>query len=123
MLAAVLGTANDTRGLSLDLTLEAGSANLSGGQRQLLALARALLPPAQVFIFDEPTAGLDAATEKRLVKALLELTQGATWLVATHSTHVLGIVDRIIVLNNGKILADGPRDKILMPSQEPRVSS
>lgn len=87
---------------------------LSGGQRSFLVLARALVEPSKLLFLDEPTAAMDAQTEKLFTERLGQaLTPDQTLIVSTHRTSMLRIVDRIIVIDNGRIVADGPRDKIL----------
>ena len=92
----------------------ARGSNLSGGQRQLVALARALLTRPPLILLDEPTNGLDAPLEGHLANQLLQMRGKSTILVSTHSRNILSICDRIIVVGQSKILADGPREKILM---------
>ncbi|MCW5655263.1 ATP-binding cassette domain-containing protein [Hydrogenophaga sp.] len=105
--------------LRRDQAVTAGGYGLSGGQRQMIALARALASPAAVVLLDEPTVGVDAQTEQRLAEAVKRLTQGKTVVMATHSTALLGFVDRIVVLERGRIVAAGPRDQILKPPAQP----
>ncbi|AYR23391.1 peptidase domain-containing ABC transporter [Herbaspirillum rubrisubalbicans] len=105
--------------LSLDMMIAAGGANLSGGQRQAIALARALANGPRMLILDEPTAGLDNETEQAVIQRLLAYTEGRTLIVATHCLALLKAVDRLIVVQDGKILADGPRHQILI--EEPQA--
>ncbi|NVJ54085.1 MAG: type I secretion system permease/ATPase [Campylobacteraceae bacterium] len=98
---------------------ERGS-NLSVGQRHLVALARAILNNPPVLLLDEPTTGLDVGLEKKLISHLRELTKDKTLFVITHRFAALDLVDRVIVLNNGKIVADGPKDKVLAALQGKR---
>lgn len=88
--------------------------SLSGGQRQLVALARALLRERPILLLDEPTNGLDVNLETHLAKALASLKKNHTILVCTHSRALLSACDRIIVVGDGRILANGPRDKVLV---------
>lgn len=90
---------------------------LSGGQRQLVALARALLLRPQVLLLDEPTSGMDMQTERLFLQRLEAATQGCTVVVVTHRFSVLGQVDRLIVMNAGQIVADGPKDEVLRALQ------
>ena len=99
--------------LRLDLEVSPGGLNLSGGQRQIIALSRALNQDAAIYLLDEPTSGIDSATEEKLAHAVANLTRGKTLVMATHSTRMLALVDRIIVLADGKLLADGDREKML----------
>jgi ATP-binding cassette, subfamily C, bacterial LapB len=86
---------------------------LSGGQRQALSLARTLLQPAELLLLDEPTAAMDVATEAMVIAGLKKLTHGRTLIVATHRLTLLELVDRVIWLEDGRIVADKPRDDIL----------
>lgn len=100
--------------LRLDQMLKAPG-NLSGGQRQMVALARAVAGMPTVMLLDEPTTGIDLSTETRIIEKLMAYSVSAqrTLVVATHSTALLRRMDRIIVLNDGKIVADGPSATIL----------
>lgn len=92
---------------------ERGS-RLSGGQRSFLVLARALIEPADLLFLDEPTGAMDSQTEKLFVDRLRDaVPRGQTLIVATHRMAVLSLVDRLIVMDAGRIVADGPRDEIL----------
>lgn len=94
---------------------------LSGGQRAFLALSRAFVSPFEMLFLDEPTGAMDSHTEKRLVERLSEvLSERQTLVVATHRPALFEICDRIIVLNNGQIVADGPKSDILstLPGRE-----
>jgi ABC-type bacteriocin/lantibiotic exporter with double-glycine peptidase domain len=92
--------------LSLSQLVEEYGANLSGGQRQKVALARALAVPAKVLILDEPTNGLDPESEKRLVERLARL-QGVTLILVSHSARALALCPRVIALDRGRVVADG----------------
>jgi ATP-binding cassette subfamily C protein LapB len=86
--------------------------SLSGGQRQSVAIARALLYDPAVLILDEPTASMDPVSEQRLLKHLQELTVGKTTLLITHKGVMLSLVDKIILIDRGRIIAYGPKDEI-----------
>jgi ABC-type bacteriocin/lantibiotic exporter with double-glycine peptidase domain len=98
--------------LRLDQVINASS-TLSGGQRQMVALARAVASLPNVLLLDEPTSGIDGATENRILQRLMAFSKNRTVVIATHSPALLQYMDRIIVIDGGKIIADGPRDKIL----------
>lgn len=87
---------------------------LSGGQRQALALARAMLVEPKVMFLDEPSSSMDLATERQLIKHLeASLTPEQTVLIATHRFSLLSLVTRLMVLDNGRLIADGPKDAVL----------
>lgn len=86
---------------------------LSGGQRQSLLLARALVRDPKVLLLDEPTASLDVASEQAVIAGLAEATRGKTLVVATHRLALLEIVDRVIWLEEGRIVADRPKADVL----------
>jgi ABC-type bacteriocin/lantibiotic exporter with double-glycine peptidase domain len=92
--------------LSLSQSVEEYGANLSGGQRQKVALARALAVPTKVLILDEPTNGLDPESEKQLVERLAQL-QGTTLILVSHSARALSLCPRVIALDRGRVVADG----------------
>ncbi|MBH3443063.1 type I secretion system permease/ATPase [Pseudomonas moraviensis] len=100
------------------LVLE-GGLGLSGGQRQSLLLSRLLIRQPQVLLLDEPTAALDDVTERLLLEKLASWTQGRTLVVATHRVSVLQLVERIIVLDNGRIVIDDHRDAALARLRAP----
>ncbi|MFT0212056.1 type I secretion system permease/ATPase [Pseudomonas sp. F1_0610] len=97
----------------LNLILWEGGIGLSGGQRQAVLLARTFLTQSKILLLDEPTSALDEIAEHQLISNLKNWVADKTLIVATHKTSVLSLVDRIIVLNNGQIVLDGPRDDIL----------
>jgi len=86
---------------------------LSGGQRQLVALARALVQDPPMLLLDEPTGQLDALAERHFLEALQGRLQGRTLLLVTHRAPLLQLVDRILLLDRGRLVADGGREEIL----------
>lgn len=90
---------------------------LSGGQRQSVAIARALLYDPPVLILDEPTASMDPASENRLMKRLETLTQGRTTILITHKGSMLSLVDKLILIDRGRLVAYGPRDEVIRKLQ------
>ena len=100
--------------LSLDLPIMPGGANLSGGQRQAIALARAVFVDAKVLLLDEPTAAVDHELEADIVQRLLKYCEGRTLITATHCIPLLRSLDRLIVLDGGRVVADGPTASILV---------
>ncbi len=85
---------------------------LSGGQRQTVTLARALVRRPRLLLLDEPTSMMDPATEQQLIANLRKL-EDTTLLLVTHRMAMLPLVDRLVVLDKGKIALDGPRDEVL----------
>ena len=93
--------------------VQEGGLGLSGGQVQALLLARLLLRQPMVALLDEPTAAMDEGTERHFIQQLGTWSRERTLVVATHRTRMLDIVDRIVVIDNGGIILDGPKDQIL----------
>ena len=109
---ADLFLARDASGFDL-LVGERGS-RLSGGQRAFLVLARALVEPCRLLFLDEPTGAMDSQTERGFVDKLRQaLAPDQTLIVSTHRNALLDIVDRLIVIDQGRIIADGPRESVL----------
>lgn len=96
-----------------DLRLSDRGEGLSGGQRQSIAIARALAGRPPVLLFDEPSSAMDAQTEADLIRRLEPEVAGRSLMLITHRTSLLRLVERIVVLDQGRIVADGPRDVIL----------
>ncbi len=86
---------------------------LSGGQQQSIALARALLHDPEILIFDEPTNGMDQNLERQMQDTFATYLKDKTLILITHRTPLLKLVDRLILIDRGRIVADGPRDDIL----------
>lgn len=98
--------------LGYETPLDENAKVLSGGQKQRLTIARALLSPANVFIFDEATSGLDTITEKQVVDNLIKLTDKTIIFIA-HRLAIAQRTDNIIVLNNGKITEKGNHEELV----------
>ena len=86
---------------------------LSGGQRQRIAIARALLADCPVLVLDEATSALDSESEKLVQDALATLMEGRTCIVVAHRLSTVASLDRIVVLDGGKIVEDGPHDELV----------
>ncbi|WP_351011858.1 type I secretion system permease/ATPase [Shewanella sp. S1-58-MNA-CIBAN-0166] len=97
----------------LDQQVGEGGLSLSRGQRQSVALARATLNDPPILLMDEPTASLDARAEKQFMRSMAQVSKNRTLLLITHKMHLLNLVDRIIVLERGHVVADGPKDEVL----------
>jgi ATP-binding cassette subfamily C protein LapB len=97
-----------------DLPVGERGSRLSGGQKSLLVLARALVSPSHLLFLDEPTGAMDTQTENYFIEHLKgALAPSQTLIVSTHRHQMLSIVNRLIVIDGGRIFADGPRDEIL----------
>lgn len=90
-----------------------GGTNLSGGQRRRITIARAILCDAPIVILDEPTTGLDAASEKKVMEALDLLSQKKTTLIVTHQLSTISNADRIVVIENGRIVEEGTHHQLM----------
>ncbi len=95
--------------------LNEGGQKLSGGQKQAICIARTILNNSQVIFMDEPTSSMDNQTEASFIKNFQEWIGGRTLVVATHKGQLLQLVDRIVVLENGRVIADGKKEEILRP--------
>ncbi|KAE8178186.1 ATP-binding cassette domain-containing protein, partial [Photobacterium carnosum] len=104
-------TQHDTAGLEKQIG-EGGQA-LSGGQRQAIAIARAFLSQPPVLIMDEPTSSMDNRSEMYIKQQLRQMKQDETLILITHKTGMLDVVDRLIVMEHGHIVADGPKEQVL----------
>ncbi len=101
----------------LDTQVGERGESLSGGQRQAVAIARSLLYDPPVMILDEPTAAMDPASENRLRKRLKVLCEGKTTLLITHKGSMLDLVDKLILIDRGRLIAFGPRDEVIRKLQ------
>jgi ATP-binding cassette subfamily C protein LapB len=96
-----------------DTQVGEGGGFLSGGQRQAIALARALLLDEPILILDEPTNSFDNSTESIVKQRLFEYSRDKTLLLVTHKAPLLQLVERLVVIDEGRIVMDGPRDEVL----------
>ncbi|MDA9714755.1 ATP-binding cassette domain-containing protein [bacterium] len=100
-----------------DYKLSEGGKELSGGQKQTVALARALMRKPHYLLFDEPTANMDTGTEQQVLMGLKKHLSDETVLIVTHRMAPLSLVDRIIVLDNGRVAVDGPKNLVIQKLQ------
>ncbi|MEW5011187.1 MAG: ATP-binding cassette domain-containing protein, partial [Cycloclasticus sp.] len=96
-----------------DMPVGERGASLSGGQRQSVAVARSLLLSPPIFIMDEPSNSMDNSTEAQFKERLSKQLNQQTLILVTHRASLLTLVDRLIVMDGAKIMADGPKDKVL----------
>lgn len=95
---------------------------LSGGQRQGVGIARAILHNAPILLLDEPTSAMDFSTEAFVTQRMKAFCTGKTVVLVTHRTSMLSFVDRVIVIDQGKVVADGPRDQIMQALSSGRIA-
>jgi ATP-binding cassette subfamily C protein LapB len=107
----------------LDLMLQEGGVGLSGGQRQTLLLARTLLRDSNVVLLDEPSAAMDESTERQFAERLRRWAGDRTLIIATNRAGILPVVDRIIVIDNGRIVLDGPKNEVLKSLSRPQAAA
>jgi ABC-type bacteriocin/lantibiotic exporter with double-glycine peptidase domain len=105
---AGLGPQLERNELGLNTAVGTNGDGLSGGQRQMLALAAAFYSPAPVLLLDEPTLGLDRAAQASLMAGLVELSKQRLVCVSTHATELIRLTQRVLVLDQGRIVLDGP---------------
>lgn len=104
-----------------DMTVGERGESLSGGQRQAIAIARAVINDPPILLLDEPTGSMDHSSEEGIKQRLREFAKGKTMLVITHRTSLLELVDRIIVIDAGKIVADGPKAQVVEALRHGRI--
>jgi ATP-binding cassette subfamily C protein LapB len=96
--------------------------SLSGGQRQGVGIARAVLHNAPILLLDEPTSAMDFSTEAQITAKVSAFAHNKTVVLVTHRTSMLAMVTRVIVVDGGKIVADGPRDRIMEALASGRIA-
>lgn len=104
-----------------DMPIGERGESLSGGQRQSIAVARAMINDPPILLLDEPSSNLDNQSEAQLKRRLMEASVGKTMLLVTHRTALLELVDRLIVIDGGKIMADGPKEQVIDALKQGRI--
>ncbi len=104
-----------------DMMVSERGDSLSGGQRRCVALSRAILNDPGLILMDEPTGSMDHSTEMAVKQQLSEFIADRTWIVVTHKNSLLEMVDRILVIDNGRIVADGPRASVVAALQQGKI--
>lgn len=96
-----------------EMRIGEGGTGLSGGQRQSVAIARAVLMRPSMMVMDEPTSGMDQLSETNFIKNINEFLTGRTLILVTHKPSMMAMIDKIVLMDSGKVVAAGPRDLIL----------
>ncbi len=96
-----------------DMLIQEGGSNLSGGQKQIVALARAIINQPPIIIMDEPTNGMDNSLESAFMKNVLNYTKDKTFILITHKISQLSLVERVILLDKGAVLLDGKTEEVV----------
>ena len=107
--------------LGFDMQISERGDSVSGGQKKCIAVARALVTEPNILILDEPTGGTDQTTERTIIESLSEFMKGRTLIVVTHRNSLLALVDRIVVVDRGKIVADGARDAVVNALRQGKI--
>jgi ATP-binding cassette subfamily C protein LapB len=100
-----------------------GGKGLSGGQRQAICIARAFVGDPKIIIMDEPSSAMDSGSEQQLLKDLQTRLKDKTLILITHRGTLLSLVDRVVVFDSGRIVADGPKDKVLQAVSQQQSKS
>ncbi len=111
----------NTHPRGFDMEIGERGESLSGGQRQCISIARAIIGNPPILLLDEPTGSMDHTTEETIKRQLKEYAQHKTMMIVTHRTSLLDLVQRIIVIDNGKIVADGPKDSVVQALRQGRI--
>lgn len=95
--------------------------SLSGGQRQGVAIARAFLMDPPILLLDEPTSSMDFSSEQQFKQRLKDAAAHKTVIIVTHRNSLLDLATRVIVVDDGRVVADGPRDQVIQALQSGRI--
>jgi ATP-binding cassette, subfamily C, bacterial LapB len=109
--------------LGYDMVLGEKGEGLSGGQKQAITIARALVGNPPILVMDEPTSMMDVQTEKQVLQSLKSHCVDKTLIIITHRTSLLELVDRVIVLDKGKVVADGPKAMVMQAPSNPSAAN
>jgi ATP-binding cassette subfamily C protein LapB len=96
-----------------DTVMLEGGQQLSGGQRQAICIARAFIGDPKIIIMDEPSSAMDSGSEQQLLQDLIVAVKDKTFILITHRGTLLDAIDRVVVVDSGRVTQDGPKDKIL----------
>ncbi len=111
----------NTHPQGIDMTVGERGESLSGGQRKSVALARGVINEPPILLMDEPTGSMDHSTEMAVKAQLEKFVVGRTFVVVTHRNSLLDMVDRIIVIDNGRLVADGPKETVVAALRQGKI--
>jgi ATP-binding cassette subfamily C protein LapB len=109
--------------MGYDMPISEGGASLSGGQRQTIAVARALTRNPSILLLDEPSAMMDHTSEAQIIQRLRSIISDKTVIIISHRIPLLDLTDRIIVMDNGRVIADGPKSEVLKALSNSQIRS
>jgi ATP-binding cassette subfamily C protein LapB len=119
-IGGVLGLVNQ-HPQGFDMLVGERGESLSGGQRQGVAIARAVINDPPILLLDEPTSSMDYSSEEDIKRRLTEYATDKTVILISHRTALLALVDRIIVMDGGRIVADGPKEQVVTALRQGRI--
>jgi ATP-binding cassette subfamily C protein LapB len=111
----------NTHPQGIDMIVGERGESLSGGQRKSVGLARGVINEPPILLMDEPTGSMDHSTEVAVKRQLEGFIEGRTFMVVTHRNSLLEMVDRIIVIDNGKLVADGPKESVVAALRQGKI--
>jgi ATP-binding cassette subfamily C protein LapB len=104
-----------------DMVISERGESMSGGQRKAVTIARALLNSPAIMLMDEPTSNMDSTTENQIKQTFSRTLTDKTLIMATHHASMLELAERLIIIDNGTIVADGPKDAVIQSLQQGQV--
>ena len=119
-LAGIIGIVN-AHPQGFDMLIGERGESLSGGQRQGVAIARAVINDPPILLLDEPTSAMDHSSEEDVKRRLTEFAKGKTMIIISHRNSLLELADRLIVMDGGRIVADGPKDQVVTALKQGRI--
>ncbi len=119
-IGGILGLVNQ-HPQGFDMLVGERGESLSGGQRQGVAIARAVINDPPILLLDEPTSSMDYSSEDDIKRRISEYSQGKTMVLVSHRTSMLDLADRIIVMDGGRIMADGPKEQVVTALRQGRI--
>lgn len=110
----------DTHPMGYDMPVGERGDGLSGGQKQSISIARAFISPAPIILLDEPTNSMDSTNEMNFLRAINEHKKGHTCLIISHKNSLINLTERLILLDHGKVVLDGPKAEVIKQLNTPK---